>query len=232
MFLRQGGQQAAFLGNGSASCDAATSSQPQQQQQPAASSASDSLPAASSVEAPPSQQLTGSSEAAGGLPDLSGASSGMGATAAPAAAMATAAADLSDDPIMFWDSWCQHFEEQDVAGSRMDTLTWRLAAALAEEDYAAAAAIKPELEELAAGDSAAVVQTQLAAALDEEDYAVAAALRDTAAAGLMGWWCCASEGDPAGHLLHISPEYVALCYVVMSMTPVMNSIIGWLWQGP
>eukprot|EP00775_Hariotina_reticulata_P004069 gene4069-4316_t len=100
----------------------------------------------------------------------------------------------------------RHFEQQDVAGSRLDTLTWRLAAALAEEDYAAAAAIKPELAELAAGDAAAVVQTQLAAALQQEDYGTAATLRDTAAAGLMGWWCCASEGDPAGHLLHISPE--------------------------
>ena len=40
-----------------------------------------------------------------------------------------------------------------------------------------------------------------------EDYGRAAELRDAGCAGLVGWWASRAEGDPAGHLLRVAPDF-------------------------
>lgn len=105
-----------------------------------------------------------------------------------------------------WESWCAHFEQQDVYGTRLDSLAAPLAAAVAAEDYTTAAAIKAEMNELVAADAVAEVQSRLSLALAEERYGDAAGLRDQGWALLAGWWACMSPLNPRGHLLHIYPE--------------------------
>jgi hypothetical protein len=105
-----------------------------------------------------------------------------------------------------WESWCAHFEQQDLQGTRLDSLAAPLAAAIAAEDYAAAAAIKSEADTLTAADAVATVQRELAAALLQERYDDAAELRDKGWALLEGWWACVSPQHPLGHLLHVYPE--------------------------
>lgn len=104
-----------------------------------------------------------------------------------------------------WDFWCEYFEQQDLSGSRQDSLQSLLAAAVADENYRSAAAIRSEINDLVAADAVAAVQQQLAAAVAAEQYDLAAVLRDQAWAVLQGWWVCVNPGDE-GHLLRVMPE--------------------------
>jgi flagellar biosynthesis GTPase FlhF len=105
-----------------------------------------------------------------------------------------------------WKAWCRHFAAADEAGCAADDVSAELTAAVAAEDYATAAALKARAQVLAAGDAVAAVRRQLAEALREERYEDAATLRDAGWASLQGWWACMSPSNPAGHLLHVTPE--------------------------
>jgi hypothetical protein len=135
------------------------------------------------------------------------------APAAPGAAPAAAAADPEEGS---WEWWTAYFDAMDDAVRELEGVDEEMAAAVAAEDYAAAAALRVAQRRLELLDSVGSVLEGLEAAVAEERYSDAAALRDGGGAGLLGWWVGRGEGEDAqGHLLHVTPDfgrYVAHAY--------------------
>lgn len=103
--------------------------------------------------------------------------------------------------LYVWDDWKSFFAEQDADKSLLDSHCSDLEAAVAAEDYAAAADRKSHLLELVSEDPVAAVRAQMQSALAAEDYKQLGRLQDEGWAWLEGWW--ATED---GQLLRVAPE--------------------------
>lgn len=129
-----------------------------------------------------------------------------------------------------WDGWSAFFDELDEAATRVDELQAMIQRAADEEDYAAAAELKQELDAVLAKDSVAAVLRALDEALAQEDYSAAATLRDEGGAGLLGWWQGrAGPDDPQGHVLRIEAEfgrYVGTMYKAADLADVKARTVG------
>lgn len=136
---------------------------------------------------------------------MSNSNSSASTPSSPAAASPGVTPSPTQQQQPSWESWCEHFDQQDQSGTKLDFLQPQLATAISDEDYQAAAAIKSEISSLTSADAVAAIQQRLAAALAAEQYAEAAVLRDQGWALLEGWWACETT-DAAGHLLKVSPE--------------------------
>eukprot|EP01024_Parvocaulis_polyphysoides_P056373 TRINITY_DN5920_c0_g1_i2.p1 TRINITY_DN5920_c0_g1~~TRINITY_DN5920_c0_g1_i2.p1 ORF type:complete len:551 (+),score=80.87 TRINITY_DN5920_c0_g1_i2:136-1653(+) len=76
------------------------------------------------------------------------------------------------------------------------------------EDYSQAAAAKSSIDAIKERDPLETIVHQLEQALAIEDYQSASELRDQGMLSLLGWWVGKGEnGDPYGHLLHVTREY-------------------------
>ena len=71
---------------------------------------------------------------------------------------------------------------------------------------------------------------ELAAAVTAEDYGRAAELRDAGCAGLVGWWASRAEGDPAGHLLRIAPDFGRYSAIMYTPRDFAELKVGFLCQ--
>uniref|UniRef100_A0A383W5S8 UVR domain-containing protein n=1 Tax=Tetradesmus obliquus TaxID=3088 RepID=A0A383W5S8_TETOB len=197
-----GWAQPAIVGSSDSAATAEKQQQQQQLQAPLQQPSSSAPASGSSQQQQLQQQLDAAAESGGSSSASSSSSSSTGIHAQEQ--QPEQQQQQQQQPS--WESWCAHFEQQDLQGSRLDALAAPLAAAVAAENYAAAAAIKAEADELAAADAVAAVRAELAAALAQERYAAAAVLRDEGWALLEGWWACVSPQHPLGHLLRIHPE--------------------------
>lgn len=114
-----------------------------------------------------------------------------------------------------WEWWGAYFSTMDDTVRELDGIYEEMVAAVDEEDYAKAAALREHKARLERMDAVSTVLDDLNTALEEERYSDASTLRDAGGAGFMGWWVGRMESDPYGHLLYISPDfgrYVAHAY--------------------
>lgn len=158
-------------------------------------------------QAGPDGQPSLSTPASKAVPGLgAGYASAIGGNSTVGEPRPRVAASAADE--MAWDDWSQFFDEMDEAASRVNLLDDQLQAAVAAEDYAEAAMLKRELDQLLAKDSVANILKELEVALGSEEYSRASQLRDEGGAGLLGWWCGrGTEDDPYGHLLHVTSDF-------------------------
>lgn len=128
-----------------------------------------------------------------------------------------------------WDGWSAFFDELDEAATRLEELDAMLQNAVSDEDYAAAAELKQEMQAVMAKDSVATVLKALDDALVSENYSEAARLRDEGGAGLLGWWQGrAGPDDAQGHLLRIEAEfgrYVGTMYKAADLADVKVCVL-------
>ncbi|XP_050210172.1 protein EXECUTER 1, chloroplastic [Mercurialis annua] len=118
-----------------------------------------------------------------------------------------------------WDRWKRHFDEMDEQERILTVLKSQLSRAVNREDYGDAATLKVAIAAAATNDAVGRVMSQLNGAVAEERYQDAALLRDTAGAGLVGWWSGISEDvhDPYGLIIRITAEHGR--YVARSYSP-------------
>jgi hypothetical protein len=120
-----------------------------------------------------------------------------------------------------WDWWTAYFNAMDDTVRELDGVDEELSAAVAEEDYSKAAALRLHQNRLENADCVSAILKDMQTAIEEERYNDAAALRDAGGAGLMGWWAGRADGDdPHGHLIHISADfgrYVAHAYTGINL---------------
>lgn len=103
----------------------------------------------------------------------------------------------------------------------LDGVDEELSAAVEEEDYGKAAALRVHQKRLENADCVSTILKDMHVAIKEERYSDAAALRDVGGAGLIGWWAGSAEcDDPHGHLIHVSADfgrYVAHAYTGINL---------------
>jgi Cyclin D1 binding domain len=120
-----------------------------------------------------------------------------------------------------WDWWTAYFNAMDDTVRELDGVDEELAAAIDEEDYGKAAALRLHQKRLENADCVATILKDMQTAIEEERYTDAAALRDAGGAGLLGWWAGRAEtDDPHGHLIHVSADfgrYVAHAYTGINL---------------
>ncbi|KAG7673058.1 hypothetical protein Ndes2526B_g05371 [Nannochloris sp. 'desiccata'] len=120
-----------------------------------------------------------------------------------------------------WDWWTAYFNAMDDTVRELDGVDEELSAAVEEEDYGKAAALRLHQKRLENADCVATILKDMHEAIKEERYSDAAALRDAGGAGLLGWWAGRAESDdPHGHLIHVSTDfgrYVAHAYTGINL---------------
>lgn len=147
------------------------------------------------------------------------------------AAALAAAAEAAEEPLTpeeeEWQEWKKYMEELDEQAREVADIDDELSAAVAEERYVDAAALKKDMERFMAEDTVYAALMGLQEALEEERYADAAKIRDEAATGLVGWWVGRGEGDAQGHLLRVSAGYsrfVGQAYLPKEIAEVKGAV--------
>lgn len=128
-----------------------------------------------------------------------------------------------EDEDWDWDRWKKHFDEVDEREGILSALKEQLSSAVNEEDFEDAARLKVAIAAAATNDTVGMVMSHLQRAVDEERFQEATVLRDTAGAGLIGWWAGVSEDvkNPFGLIIRITAEhgrYVARRYRLRKFT--------------
>lgn len=114
-----------------------------------------------------------------------------------------------EDKEWDWDRWRKHFSEVDEQERIVSILKSQLGHAVKKEDYEDAARLKVAIAAAATNDTVGRVMSLLNRAIAEERYDDAAFIRDSAGAGLVGWWAGISDdnNDPYGRIVRISAEH-------------------------
>jgi hypothetical protein len=154
-------------------------------------------------------------------PSPSSPSSPSGAASTPLASGQQSPSTLGSLERGGWDWWTAYFNAMDDTVRELDGVDEELSAAVEEEDYAKAAALRVHQKRLENADCVATILNDMQMAIQEERYSDAAALRDAGGAGLMGWWAGRAEtDDPHGHLIHVTADfgrYVAHAYTGINL---------------
>ncbi|OVA01862.1 Protein of unknown function DUF3506 [Macleaya cordata] len=118
-----------------------------------------------------------------------------------------------------WNRWKKHFEDVEEQEKIVSVLKSQLSDAVYREDYEDAAKLKVAIAAIATNDTVGRVITGLNRAIEEERYKDAAFIRDSAGAGLVGWWAGVSKDSdaPYGRIIRISAEHGR--YVARSYSP-------------
>jgi len=125
-----------------------------------------------------------------------------------------------------WEWWTAYFNSMDDTVRELDTIDEELKMAVEEEDYSKAVALRAHQARLESADSVNKILEDMNTALKEERYADAAVLRDAGGAGIRGWWVGSVEGDPFGHVMHVTTDfgrYVGIAYSGINIAELM----GW-----
>ncbi|KAK4744948.1 hypothetical protein SAY87_011260 [Trapa incisa] len=127
-----------------------------------------------------------------------------------------------------WDRWKKHFEDVDEQERLISVLKLQLDRSVQMEDYEEAGRLKVAIAAAAINDTVGKTTAFLNRAIAEERYKDAALIRDTAGAGLLGWWGGVSDDrdDPYGIIIRITAEHGR--YVARSYSPrqLATSAVG------
>ncbi|KAE8009294.1 hypothetical protein FH972_005741 [Carpinus fangiana] len=129
------------------------------------------------------------------------------------------AAEEEEEDDWGWDRWRKHFDAIDAQERLVSILKSQLGRAVYTEDYEDAARLKVAIAAAATNDTVGRVMSRWNKAIEEERFQDAAYMRDSAGAGLVGWWAGISKNinDPHGLIIRITAEHGR--YVARSYSP-------------
>ncbi|WOH14980.1 hypothetical protein DCAR_0934510 [Daucus carota subsp. sativus] len=106
-----------------------------------------------------------------------------------------------------WEKLMKHCDHIDQQAKLLPKMKAQYDHAMDIGDYENAVRLQVAITEATENDDVARAMSNFNKAVEEERYEDAAFLRDNTGAGLVGWWAGFSDGDPYGHIIHVTADH-------------------------